>query len=192
MKCQSTRFGTFEVNDDTLLVFPSGILGFPEWSKYVLLDHDTEAPFKWLQCVEEPQLAFVILDPDFFKPDYQIEVSLDALIEIQKQDSDELSVVTILTIPSDDPTAVTANLRGPLVMNHRTRLCKQLVLSEDWPTRYPLFSAPPHNAPLQRLRFRRQPAKHASLIAYRAQRAPCRYDNNPLDAQKAVFIVRRS
>ena len=69
---------------------------------------------------EEPQLAFVVLDPAFFKPDYQIQVPLDALIEIQKSDSDELSVVTILTIPSHDPGAVTANLRGPLVMNHRT------------------------------------------------------------------------
>ncbi len=147
MKCQSTRFGNFEVNDDALLVFPSGILGFPEWSKYVLLDHDTDAPFKWLQCVEDPPLAFVILDPTFYKPDYQIEIPLDALIEIQKQDSDELSIVTILTIPSDDPTAVTANLRGPLVMNHRTRLCKQLVLSEDWPTRYPLFSAAAAQSP---------------------------------------------
>ncbi len=139
MNCQSTRFGTFELKDDNVLVFPSGILGFPDWTKYVLLDHDTNAPFKWLQCTEEPQLAFVVLDPAFFKPDYQIQVPLDALIEIQKVDSDELSVVTILTIPSHDPGAVTANLRGPLVMNHRTRLCKQLVLSEDLPTRYPLF-----------------------------------------------------
>ena len=143
MKCQSTRFGTFEVSDDTLLVFPSGILGFPDWTKYVLLDHDTDAPFKWLQCVEEPQLAFVILDPALFKPDYQVTIPTDALIEIQKQGDDELSVVTILTIPSDDPTAVTANLRGPLIMNHRTRLCKQLVLPEDLPTRYPLFAASP-------------------------------------------------
>jgi len=141
MKCQSTRFGTFEVNDDTLLVFPSGILGFPDWTKYVMLDHDTDAPFKWLQCVEEPQLAFVILDPALFKPDYQVTITTDALIEIQKQENDEVSIVTILTIPSDDPTAVTANLRGPLVMNHRTRLCKQLVLPEDLPTRYPLFAA---------------------------------------------------
>ncbi len=154
MKCQSSRFGTFDVNEDTLLVFPSGILGFPEWSKYVVLDHDTDAPFKWLQCVEEPQLAFVILDPAFFKPDYDIAITSDALIEIQKQDGDELSVVAILTIPSDDPSAVTANLRGPLVMNHRNRLCKQLVLTEDWPTRYPLFSAavthtPPSASSLQ-------------------------------------------
>lgn len=140
MKSESTRFGTIEVKDDSVLVFPSGILGFPEWTKYVLLDHDTDAPFKWLQCMEAPQLAFVVLDPAFFKMDYQIKIPLDALIEIQKQDSDELSVVTILTIPSHDPSAVTANLRGPLVMNHRTRLCKQLVLSEDLPTRYPLFS----------------------------------------------------
>ena len=154
MKCQSTRFGTFEVKDECVLIFPSGILGFPDWSTYVLLDHDTDAPFKWLQCTEEPPLAFVILDPAFFKPDYQIQVPLDALIEIQKSDSDALSVVTILTIPSHDPGAVTANLRGPLVMNHRTRLCKQLVLSEDLPTRYPLFAdtavqRPSSNPPLQ-------------------------------------------
>lgn len=140
MKCQSSRFGTFDVKDESLLVFPSGILGFPDWTKYVMLDHDTDAPFKWLQCVEEPQLAFVILDPAYFKPDYHITIGTDALIEIQKQEDDALSVVTILTIPSEDPTAVTANLRGPLVMNHRTRLCKQLVLSEDLPTRYPLFT----------------------------------------------------
>lgn len=146
MKCQSTRFGTFDVKDESLLVFPSGILGFPDWTRYVILDHDTDAPFKWLQCLEEPQLAFVILDPAYFKPDYHITVPTDALIEIQQKDEDELSVVTILTIPSDDPSAVTANLRGPLVMNHRTRLCKQLVLSEDLPTRYPLFtpSVPSH------------------------------------------------
>ena len=154
MNGKSTRFGTFEVNDDSVLVFPSGILGFPEWTKYVLLDHDTDAPFKWLQCMEAPQLAFVVLDPAFFKPDYQIQVPLDALIEIQKLDSDELSVVTILTMPSHDPSAVTANLSGPLVMNHRTRLCKQLVLSEDLPTRYPLFVGataprPSNDLPLQ-------------------------------------------
>jgi len=140
MKCRTTRFGTFEVKDESVLVFPSGILGFPDWTRYVLLDHDTDAPFKWLQCVEEPPLAFVVLDPAFFKPDYRIQLPADALIELQKQEADDLSVVTILTIPSHDPGAVTANLRGPLVMNHRTRLCKQVVLSEDLPTRYPLFA----------------------------------------------------
>ena len=141
MNFQSTRFGTFEVKDENVLVFPSGILGFPDWSKYVLLDHDTDAPFKWLHCAEEPSLAFVVIDPSLFNQHYQVTISPEARIEVEGHETDELSLAVILTIPSDDPTAMTANLRGPLLMNPRTKLCKQLVLSEDYPTRYPVFPA---------------------------------------------------
>lgn len=142
MKFSSTRFGTLEVPDASILTFPSGILGFPEWTRYVMLDHDTDAPFKWLHCAEEASLAFVIIDPALFKQNYQVTISPEARFEVEGNETDELSLAVILTIPSDDPTAMTANLRGPLLMNPRTRLCKQLVLSEDYPTRYPVFSAP--------------------------------------------------
>jgi flagellar assembly factor FliW len=127
---------------EALLTFPSGLLGFPEWTRYVMLDHDTDAPFKWLHCVEEASLAFVVIDPALFNPHYQVTISPEARCEVEGNETDELSLVVILTILSDDPTAMTANLRGPLLMNPRTRLCKQLVLAEDYPTRYPVFSAP--------------------------------------------------
>jgi flagellar assembly factor FliW len=140
MKVASTRFGTFDVPRESLLTFPSGLLGFPEWTSYVMLDHDTDAPFKWLHCAEEASLAFVVIDPSLFNQDYQVTISPEARFEVEGNETDELSLAVILTIPSDDPTAMTANLRGPLLMNHRTRLCKQLVLSEDYPTRYPVFS----------------------------------------------------
>lgn len=148
MKFVSTRFGNLEVPDNTLLTFPSGILGFPDWTRYVILDHDTEAPFKWLHCVEQPDLAFVILDPALFKPDYQVQVTTEAFAEIGATDVSDLTVAVILTIPSDDPLGITANLRGPLVMNPQTRFCKQLVLSVDCPTRYPLFTQEAVPAPL--------------------------------------------
>lgn len=139
MKCTSTRFGSFEVRDESILTFPSGLLGFPEQQRYVILDHDTEAPFKWLQSVEEPSLAFVIMDPALFHPGYDIGVPADALAEIRAREREDLALVVILTIPSDDPGRITANLRGPLVIGHKTKLGKQLVLSEDFPTRHPLF-----------------------------------------------------
>ncbi|OQW35784.1 MAG: hypothetical protein A4E19_16170 [Nitrospira sp. SG-bin1] len=141
MKCASTRFGSFEVHDESILTFPSGLLGFPEQQRYVILDHDTEAPFKWLQSVEEPALAFVILDPALFYPDYHVDVPPDALAEIRAGEREDLALVVILTIPSDDPSRITANLRGPLVISHKTKLGKQLVLREDVPTRHPLFPA---------------------------------------------------
>ena len=145
MKCTSTRFGSFEVRDESILTFPSGLLGFAEAQRYVMLDHDTEAPFKWLQSVEEPSLAFVIMDPALFHPGYDIDVPADALAEIQCEGEEDLALVVILTIPSDDPGRITANLRGPLLISHKTKLGKQLVLSDDFPTRHPLFpiSGPP-------------------------------------------------
>lgn len=147
MKYTSSRFGTFDVADESVLTLPSGMLGFPESRRYVILDHDTAAPFKWLQSLDEPALAFVIIDPDLFLPyDYRIEVSGDAMAEVQGNGEDDLATAVILTIPSDDPGRITANLRGPLLMNSRTRLCKQLVLSEEFPTRYPLFPTPTANA----------------------------------------------
>lgn len=141
VKCTATRFGSFEVHDESILTFPSGLLGFPEQQRYVILDHDTEAPFKWLQSVEEPALAFVILDPALFHPGYQIDIPADALGEIGAKEGEDLALVVILTIPSDDPGRITANLRGPLVISHKTKLGKQLVLSENVPTRHPLFPA---------------------------------------------------
>ncbi|NWF71982.1 MAG: flagellar assembly protein FliW [Nitrospirae bacterium] len=140
----STRFGKLNVSAESLLIFPSGLLGFPEWTRYVILDHDTDAPFKWLHCAEEASLAFVVIDPVLFNENYQVTISPEARGEVEGSETDELGLAVILTIPSDDPSAVTANLRGPLLMNPRTRLCKQLVLSEDYPTRYPVFSASRH------------------------------------------------
>jgi flagellar assembly factor FliW len=107
--------------------------------RYIILDHDTEAPFKWLQSVEEPALAFVIMDPALFHPGYHIDVPTDALVEIGAREKEDLALVVILTIPSNDPGRITANLRGPLLISHKTKLGKQVVLSEDFPTRHPLF-----------------------------------------------------
>ena len=139
MKYTSSRFGTFDINEENVLTFPSGLLGFPESQRYVILDHDTAAPFKWLQSLDEPALAFVIIDPDLLLTNYQVEVSDEAMAEVQCQGEDDITTAVILTIPSDDPGRITANLRGPLLMNPRTKLCKQLVLSDEVPTRHPLF-----------------------------------------------------
>lgn len=148
MTYTSSRLGTFEIKAESILTFPSGLLGFPESQRYVILDHDTAAPFKWLQSLDEPALAFVIIDPDLILTNYRVEVSDEVMAEVQCQGGEDMSTAVILTIPSDDPGRITANLRGPLLMNPRTRLCKQLVLSDEFPTRHPLFplTSPEANA----------------------------------------------
>lgn len=157
MKTATTRFGPVEFKDEALLTFPAGIIGFPGSTRYVLLDHDRDVPFQWLQSLDQSDLAFVIMDPRVFKPDYRVVVAHEDIPELAAQDESDLTLFVLLTIPPADPEGVTANLRGPILVNHRTRLAKQVVLEDDLPTRYPLFSG---QTPTPK--FEREPATLAA------------------------------
>ncbi|MEW6542388.1 MAG: flagellar assembly protein FliW [Nitrospirota bacterium] len=139
MKVRTSRFGEIEVREEMLLTFPSGLIGFPRATRYVILDHDREAPFKWLQSVDEGGLAFVIMVPTLFRPDYRAVLAPEDIAELGPVETENLSLFVILTIPPGDPRRITANLQGPVVVNQRSRLAKQVILRDEYPTRYPLF-----------------------------------------------------
>jgi flagellar assembly factor FliW len=143
MKLLTSRFGEIECPDGTLINFPGGIIGFPHARRYVILDHTRDVPFKWLQSADDGRLAFVIMDPSQFKADYVVKASALELAEIGAMSMDDVISFVILTVPSADPSTITANLRGPVVVNETTRQAKQLVLDEEWPTRYPIFAPSP-------------------------------------------------
>jgi flagellar assembly factor FliW len=136
------RFGDIEVDERTLLTMPSGIIGFPHATRYVVLDHDRPAPFKWLQSVDDPALAFVIMDPGDLPCEYRIMLQPQDLAELELQVPSDAAVFVIVTVRGPDPGGITANLRGPIIVNERTRCAKQLILSDNLPTRFPVWSEP--------------------------------------------------
>ena len=127
MKVYTTNFGEIEVNEETIIDFPAGILGFPQYHKYALLDADENSPLKWLQSVEEPSLSFVVTDPNLFKPDYTIDAWKKDLEDIKVKNAEDVLVLVLVTVPSD-PLAMTANLKGPILINMATNLAKQLIV----------------------------------------------------------------
>ncbi len=139
MKIQTSRFGMLDVSDDTLLTFPSGLVGFPAFRRYLVLDPPEDADYQWFQSVDEPSLAFVIMDVDLLQPDFRTNLSGEGLAELDMTPTDSISIMAVITIPSDHPDQATANLRAPLVVNGRTKQGKQLILHESIPLRYPLF-----------------------------------------------------
>jgi len=139
MKITTSRFGDIEFPDDAILRIPSGIIGFQHSSRYVILDHDRDAPFKWLQSVDDADLAFVIMDPVLFKPDYRPALEAPDLAELGHPAEGDRILFVLLTVPAGDPNRITANLRAPVVVNEPTRVARQIVLRDDLPTRYALF-----------------------------------------------------
>jgi flagellar assembly factor FliW len=141
VKLNTTKFGELDVLEEKVIFFSEGLLGFPQVKRYALLDHYREAPFKWLQATDDPNLAFVVMDPLIFKPDFRLVIHVEELADLQAQDQADLAILVIITIPKGHPEKMTANLQGPLVMNVKTQKAKQLVLPDDlnYPCRYPLF-----------------------------------------------------
>ena len=127
MLIQSKPYGQIEVEDRQIIHFPDGILGFEYLRDYALLDA-SQKPFYWLQALEEPAIAFVLIDPALFMPDYTPDVSdsdLDAVGLVPSGD-EALIVFSIVTIP-EQQDRMSANLQGPIIINRRNHQARQCI-----------------------------------------------------------------
>lgn len=143
MKLHTNRFGEIEIEEEKIIHFPHGILGFPNIKRYIVLNHlnKPDIPFKWLQAIDTPDLAFVITDPLLFESAYNPSINEQELKELGIKDSTERGIIVIVTIPHGEPEKMTANLQGPVVVNLSTRTAKQIVLTGDeYQVRFPLLS----------------------------------------------------
>lgn len=123
-------FGDIEVADDSVIEFSEGILGFDYVRKFVLLE-EKDSPFVWLQAVDEPELAFVMVSPLQFMKEYSLVISQSDLEDVEAKTPEELAVYAIVTIPSHDPADMTANLQGPIILNMEKHKGKQAISLSD-------------------------------------------------------------
>ena len=138
MKVLSKPYGEIEVDERQKVRFPSGLFGFEGLREFVLLDA-IQQPFYWLQSLEEPSVAFVLIDPLMFRPDYSPDVEPEEIAEIGVASPADLLVLAIVTIP-ESQTGMTANLQGPLLLNRRARLGRQSISADPrWGTRHAIL-----------------------------------------------------
>ena len=140
MKIPTRRFGTIEIAEDQVVYIPAGLIGFPDQKRYVLLEHKKGSPFVWFQALDDEALAFLLIDPLLCKPDYELLISPEDRKALELPDSCEgVQTLVIVNVTSAGPLEITANLLGPVVMNVKKRLAKQIVLYQSpYSTRFPI------------------------------------------------------
>ena len=142
MIVKTSRFGDKDVPDDALLVFPEGVIGFRDATRFVMFECSDDGIFKWLQSCDRPELAFVICEANIIMPSYQILIGEKERQLLKLAKPEDAVVCLILVIPKN-PADATANLLGPLVMNTETRMGIQVVVvNPQYSTRYRLFKSP--------------------------------------------------
>lgn len=126
MKVFTTRFGEMEINKDEIINFPEGILGFEEMTKYIIFIMEEGNPLLWMQSLEEPALAFVLIKPFEFNPKYALEISAKDEEFLKLEEPGDADIFAVVVVP-EDPTMMTANLQGPIVINRKEKLARQVI-----------------------------------------------------------------
>jgi flagellar assembly factor FliW len=139
MKICTTRFGEIDIEESEFIKMQGAILGFENLKYFVLLSGGGNTPFWWLQSVQEPAVAFVVINPYVVKSDYSVDLSEDDFEFLDIKNSKDIALLVIVTIRSD-PFKVTANLRAPILFNAENRTGSQIVLDNpDYPIQYDLL-----------------------------------------------------
>ena len=135
MRVETKPYGTVEVDERQKVFFPYGLLGFEQLKQYVLLDA-RQQPFYWLQSSDVVEVAFVLINPRIFQPSYNLEIPAEELEEIGVEKPGDALDFAIVTIP-EDPSKMTANLQGPIIVNRTTRVGRQSIsLNPKWMVRH--------------------------------------------------------
>lgn len=130
MKVKTTRFGELEVNPNDLVTFTEGLLGFENLKKYFVVDPGDSTLILWLQSTEDEKVAFPIIEPKIFKPDYIAKLLPADLNGLELESLNSAKLYSILTIPAN-VTEMSANLKAPVVINSSKKVGKQIVLQDS-------------------------------------------------------------
>ena len=127
MLVNTARFGPLEAPEDKLITMERPILGFEDFSRFCLIELEELSPFLWMQSTDDPAVAFLVVNPVIFCPDYRIVVNPKEIAELKVTNVDQVETWAVVTI-HQETGQITVNLQGPILINTETGLAKQLVL----------------------------------------------------------------
>jgi len=130
---------TIEVTEEQIFSFDPGIGGFESLRRYALIP-EQDSPVEWLQSLDDADVAFALLEPFAFKPDYAFELSDADAAALGMREAQDGLIRCVLTL-HEDPEKITANLLAPLILSRRSHMARQVILqNSDYPLRFQLFS----------------------------------------------------
>lgn len=141
MKAATRLFGEIEIDESKIITFEDGIIGFPDMKKFTLIfDEEKEGrpSISWLQSMDEPEIAFPVMDPLFVCETYNPSVEDELLKNLGTIKEDNLYVLVTVTVPQDIKE-LAVNLKAPIVINTDTRKASQIIVEDDLPVRYRIY-----------------------------------------------------
>ncbi|MEO5359769.1 MAG: flagellar assembly protein FliW [Nitrospirota bacterium] len=126
MKINTTRFDVVEVDEERIINFPRGVIGFKNLTRFCLLPY--KEPIQWLQSVDDPDVAFIVSNPFVLFNNYAFKVEDFVEEYLDCKDVGDLLVFVILIVENNQ---LYANLRSPILLNSKNLKAAHLYIEDD-------------------------------------------------------------
>ena len=142
MQLNTRLFGEIDVEEEKIIFFEKGIIGFPHCQRFTLIYDETEdgkrKNISWLQSIEEPGFALPVIDPLLIKEDYAPQVEHELLKSWGTLTAENTYVLVTVTVP-EDVKKLSVNLKAPIVINVEERKADQIIVEDSFPVKYPIY-----------------------------------------------------
>jgi flagellar assembly factor FliW len=130
--------GTSPANE---VAMPFGLVGFPDHKRMELVYLPEQLPFLWMRLQGPSPLNFVVIEPGNIMNDYEPELFDEDAAALGLTSPEDALVLNIVCVEPDRALEATVNLIGPVIINRRTRVGKQVVLANHgrFSAHYPLL-----------------------------------------------------
>lgn len=134
-------FGEVDINEEKVIVFEDGIIGFPEMKKFMLIydEENQKSKISWLQSLDEESFAMPVINPLLISEDYNPLVEDELLVKLGELDAQDMLVLVTITVPSDIEK-MTVNLKAPIIINAGNHKAAQLIVEDEkYLVKYPVY-----------------------------------------------------
>lgn len=144
MVAETKYFGTIDIEDEKIIKFPMGIIGFEELKNFALIydvEREEKSKISWLQSMEEPLMVMPVINPIDIKEEYNPVIEDELIKTIGNPSDDDIIILVTMSIPSD-LTKMTANLRAPIIINTANRQAMQVIVDNpEYEIKYNVYDA---------------------------------------------------
>ncbi len=145
MLVKTRFFGEVDIEDEKILTFDNGIMGFEDMKRWTLIydiEKGSEGPISWFQSLDMAELALPVINPYTVTAVYEPVVEDELLKPLGEFKDEELVTFLTITIPAEDPSKTTANFRAPILINPVNRKGIQVIVNnEDYPIKFSIYES---------------------------------------------------
>lgn len=137
---ETRLFGHIEIDESQVITFMSGLPGFEDLNRFVLIVLEKTRPFFWLQALDR-DIALPLISPFDIEQNYAPVIDDSCLADLELAREEDLLVFAVAVIPAE-VQQMTANLAAPILVNiANNRGCQVLTEDDRYKIRQPIYAA---------------------------------------------------